>query len=164
MSEYEKVLNVCKEMCEVRGYTLDTEYDTTIEAKDSTGRIVYISIIQQPKLNIDLIKYYYNILQLRDITHAILLYQSNVTSSVKKILQNNDIIHIELFCIDEFKYNILNHVLVPTHTKIGNKKRNDMKYPLLKRSDAVARFMGFKHGDIIRINRKDGTIYYRYVK
>ena len=164
---YDKVFNVCKELFHTRKYAIYEEGNGGDDGWFLKGRAknqrVYLYIITQNKLNVDLIKYYYSLFHTEDIKHAILVYQNSVTASVKKILHSIDI-HIELFCANELKYNVLDHVLVPKHTKIENMKRNEKKYPILKRTDPVARFMGFKHGDIIRINRNDDSIYYRYVK
>ena len=158
-----KALTICKEMFQVRNYKIYDIDDLHLKAYTPNNQIIYLYIMTVPKLNVDLMKYYYSILHADNIKQCILVYQTNITSSVKKILQNIDI-HVELFCIDELKYNILNHVLVPKHTKIDRMSKNDKKYPILKKSDAVARFMGYKMGDIIRIDRNDGTIYYRYVR
>ena len=160
---YKKVINVCKEMFSIREYVIFEEGEWYLKAKTNKNLNIFLYIITSNKLNIDIINYYYSILITSNIKHAILIYQNTVTPSVKKVLENVNI-NIELFCIDELQYNIINHILVPEHIKIDNRKRNDKKYPVLKRNDAVSRFMGFKHGDIIKINRKDGTIYYRFVK
>lgn len=167
--DYQKVFKVCKELFQAREYSVEKEgYDDDLGwylygKEKSSSKIIQLYIITHPKLNVELIKYYYSILHQTDIKQAILVYQNNVTSSVHKLLQTIDI-KIELFCIDELKYNLLKHELVPEHIKVSNVKKNDLKYPIMKKTDPVARFMGFKHGDIIKINRKDGSIYYRFVK
>lgn len=158
-----KALQICKEMFQIRNYHIYEVDELHIKARMSNRQIIYLYIITAPKLNVDLMKYYYSILHTDNVKHCILVYQNNITSSVKKILQNIDI-QVQLFCIDELKYNILNHVLVPKHTKVDRQAKNDKKYPILKKSDPVAKFMGYKPGDVIRIDRNDGTIYYRYVK
>jgi DNA-directed RNA polymerase subunit H (RpoH/RPB5) len=167
---YGKVFNVCKEMMVARGYTItdenintDDEESIHIKCIDDDDKKINLYIITHNKLNIDIMKYYYGLFHKKGLKHAILVYQNNVTSSVKKILHNADIF-IELFCSDELHYNILKHHLVPKHIKIDNRKKNDKKYPILKKSDPVSRFMGYKYGDIIEIHRKNGEIYYRFVR
>ena len=159
-----EVFQTCKEMLLARSYTIrevDEEEWTLIGVKgfDEVG----LFILPDKKLNIELLKQYCECIEEMNLNHAILVYQQGVTSSVKKNILNV-IARIELFAFTELKYNILNHSLVPLHTKVGSTRVNSKKYPILKRSDAVARFMGYVHGDIIRIDRKDGTIYFRYVK
>jgi DNA-directed RNA polymerase subunit H (RpoH/RPB5) len=168
ITDLKKVFNVCKELFKTRKYTIKEEgIDDTkgwyLKGHDRKNQPVDLYITLQSKLNVDLIKYYYSLFTTDNIKHAIIVYQDTFTASVKKILQSIDI-HIELFQMKELKYNILKHVLVPKHTKVGAMKRNDEKYPIMKKSDPIARFIGFKYGDIIRIDRNDGSIYYRYVK
>jgi DNA-directed RNA polymerase subunit H (RpoH/RPB5) len=158
--DYNKIFNVCKELFETRGYDITGESVIEWYIKNSKTHLYLI----MDKLNTDIIKKYYILLQKDDIKHAILVYHNNVTPSVKKIIQSIDI-NIELFSMAELHYNVLKHVMVPKHTKIRNiGKNNTDKYPVLKRTDPVSRFMGYKHGDIIRIDRNDGSISYRYVK
>ena len=164
--EYSKVFDVCKELYEARQYVLVEQCRDTWHLKGrppTGGSLVHLFIITHSKLNVDLIKYYYTMFCDKGIKHAILVYQNSVTSSVKKILQSIEI-HIELFCISELKYNILKHTLVPKHTKIATAKNNDQKYPIMKRTDPVARFIGFRHGDVIQIDRRDGSVYFRFVR
>jgi len=156
-------IQILKEMFETRKYILTFERDDALRAVKPDKGLVQVYILHEPKLNVDMIKYYYSLLCANKIKHGILVYRESVTSSVKKILNTLDIC-VELFCVSDLRYNILKHRLVPRHTKIRREKQNQNKYPILKKTDPVVRFMGFETGDIIKIDRKDGTIYYRYVK
>lgn len=161
----EKAFQVCREMMTARGYTInhvDTHQWILHATKPDTQHVV-LYITEPKKFNVEMLKHYYTQTIKQHISHAIIVYHSSVTSSVNKILEDIDI-RIELFCIDELMYNILNHELVPTHTRIRHEKKNTDKIPLIRRTDPVVRFLGFEHGDVLRIDRKDGTIYYRYVR
>ncbi len=165
---YQRVLEISKEMMIERGYhiyDIDTE-NLTIYAYQSPrikSKIYLYIVTTHDKLNIELIKYYYSILQMEDVKHAIIVYKSGITASVNKALQSIDIC-IELFPCKDLQYNLIRHTLVPQHVKIDTLRKNDAKYPVLKRTDPVARFLGFKSGDVVQINRKDGSIYYRIVR
>jgi len=164
----EKVFQVCKELYRARAYNIYDEGKSEqdgwyIYGKDQQNENIFLFIIMYDKLNIEVIKYYYNILNINHIKHMILVYKNSITVSVKKLIQTLDVT-IELFHEDELKFNILNHVLVPQHTLVNTVKKYDNKYPILKRTDPVARFLGYKYGDIIRIDRKDKSISYRFVK
>lgn len=163
-----KVFKVCKEMFQYRKYTItrvgyQPEVGWYIHGIDSSSNKVSLYINTHPKLNIDILKYYYQIFHQHNVKTAIIVYQNTFTSSVNKLVKTLDI-KIELFCSDELTYNVIHHAFVPTHTKVAHSKKNDLKYPLMKRTDPVAKFLGFRSGDIIKINRLDNTIYYRYVK
>ena len=161
---YGKVIRVCKELFEYRNYTVDEQSDLFLRGKTNENKLIHLYILTSPKLNIDIIKHYYSVGEIKNIQHMILVYQKVVTPSVKKIITSINTFQIELFCIENLQYNLMKHELVPKHTKIDNKKKNTSKYPILRKTDAVARFLGFKYGDIIRIDRTDGSIYYRFVK
>lgn len=163
-----KVKTVCQELFAVRQYTIeeigeDVDAGWYIKGKTDLKKTIHLYIMSHTKLNVDLIKYYYSLLKTHQVKRAILLYKQSVTSSVTKLLETLDI-KIELFHINELSYNLLKHKWVPKHEKIDFSKKNDMKYPILKKTDPVSRFMGFKMGDVIRIHRNDGSLYYRFVK
>lgn len=159
------VFRVCKEMMVSRGYTIyDENWVRYILKAYRPDRVkVVLFITPFTKFNIDVIKYYYTLLTRKHIQHAIIVYHDGLTSSVLKIIDNIDK-KIEMFHIDDLSFNILNHELVPKHEKIGHKKHNDEKLPIIRKTDPVVRFMGFGTGDILKIHRTDGTLYYRYVK
>lgn len=164
----QKVQEVCKELFQERQYTLQEmgEDDTLgwyMHGKTEGKRVVHLYILPHTKLNVDVIKYYYGALQNQNVKRAILVYKHTVTTSVSKLLETLDI-SFELFHIHELSYNLLKHKWVPRHEKIESSKKNTMKYPILKRTDPVSKFMGFKSGDVIRIHRNDGSLYYRFVK
>ncbi len=166
--EFYRVKEVCLEMFETRKYTLDEvgendEVGWYVFGKTESEKAVHLYLLKHRKLNVELIKFYYTLLHQHKIKHAILVYHQNVTSSVLKLIQTVDI-KIELFCTDELQYNLLKHKWVPIHEKISSVKKNEMKYPVIKKTDPVVRFMGFKSGDVLRIRRNNGSLYYRVVK
>ncbi len=161
----EQVVSTCRRMMRERNYLVTDEELTNpcqfiLSAQKPNGHLVRVYIVPI-KLNTELITHLYN--SSPNINHLIVVYEADVTSTVKNIIENADKT-IELFRLDELRFNILDHVLVPKHVKIGYHAQNSKKYPVLKRTDPVARFMGYKTGDIIKIIRRDNSIYYRYVK
>jgi len=81
----------------------------------------------------------------------------------------------QLFDLRELQFNIMKHSLVPPHQKISKKEGLELleKYkvtrnqlPLILRKDPVAKFLGLKRGDIVKITRASETageyINYRY--
>lgn len=102
-------------------------------------------------------------------TNLIIVYDQ-ITGTARKLL---DLVHdknIELFNYNELMYNITKHHLVPKHTKLSSEERLSFvstygdNIPIIKKTDPVSRYWCFKPGDIIRINRNDGTISYRIVR
>jgi DNA-directed RNA polymerase I, II, and III subunit RPABC1 len=74
----------------------------------------------------------------------------------------------------ELMYNPLKHSLVPPHEKISEEESKEIlvKYliktksqmPVISRNDVIARWLGLRHGDIVKITRynESSGIYYYY--
>ena len=76
-------------------------------------------------------------------------------------------IRLEVFTVTELQYNVTRHALVPRHTRLTKEEESELiaAYGLQSRfqlqnisgSDAVARYLGLRHGDIVRIDRHSPT-------
>ena len=109
-----------------------------------------------------------------NLTHSIIVNKDNATPIAKKIIDDSPDLNIELFYVDELQYNITKHYLVPKHEiayKKGTKEYTVFKkkymadnFPVILKTDAVARFFAFQKGDIIKVTRPNGIITYRIVK
>ena len=166
VSDFDKVKNVCKEMFEARKYILEDEQLMFMKALKPDGTYVHLYLVESEKLNVHIIKYYYSILRASSIKHGIIIYQNVITSSVKKILANNiHDIRIELFCVKELRFNITKHRLVPRHIHISTEGHTELaSYPVMKKTDPISRFYGFKQGNLIKIIRPSNEVYYRVVR
>jgi len=161
----EQVIQHCKEMCVDRGYIIYDETPTIIQATKPNGFRVYLCFIEQEKFNVEVVKYYYNLLRYDNIQHVIFIYKNQITPSVKKIIDGIQTMKIELFCQSAFYYNVTKHSLVPQHTRIEKEGHPEIdKYPSIRKTDPVARYYGYAVGDLIKIVRRDGSIYFRVVK
>ena len=156
-------IRTCLELFAVRGYNVVYSSDIEVRGLDSNQRLIVLLICPYPKLNVEITKYYYNYIHLEDIHHFILVHNSAVTKNITSIIKNITPRRFELYDADLLQFNILNHRFVPRHEKVGHEATNTKQYPCMKRSDAVARFMDFVKGDIIKIHRRDGSISFRYV-
>jgi len=164
----EKSKDICYEMLLARGYTItnDKRDQGYITARTPKNIEVYVFFIDEPKLNMSTVKFYYYIIYKENIRHCIFVYANTITTSVKKTLCNIYNTRVELFKSNELQYNITKHSLVPSHTVITKTDEHSecSKYPILKRSDAIAKYYGFMSGELIRVDRLDGSICYRIVK
>ena len=110
-----------------------------------------------------------------EINHGILIYKDTITSSAKKIIDifnESDVdSKIELFLIQELKYNITKHRLQPKKfeclSSVENKdfkKTYGTSYPIMLSTDKIAKFFNFKKGDIIKITHKNDYVNFSIVK
>lgn len=90
-----------------------------------------------------------------------------------KTLQQNGGM-LQVFTLKELLYNPSKHVLVPEHKKLTEEEAKEVldKYmikskaqlPQIHRTDVMARWLGLRHGDVVRITRFNPTSgeYYYY--
>lgn len=81
---------------------------------------------------------------------------------------------LQVFYLKELMYNPLKHELVPKHEKLTEEEvkevlerylvKHKSQMPAISRNDAVARRLGLRHGDVVRITRYNDTSgeYYYY--
>tara|TARA_Y100001970_G_scaffold21860_2_gene25099 strand:+ start:511 stop:1152 length:642 start_codon:yes stop_codon:yes gene_type:complete len=84
-----------------------------------------------------------------------------------KDIWESDNIYISLLYIKNLQFNILKHELVPSHTKLSETEKNNIKkkYNILEDNQIpdisyfspVSLVMGFRPGDLIHIQRKSRT-------
>lgn len=100
------------------------------------------------------------------ISHCILVYPRNVTSSAKKYMEKSLKLKIEAFSEDDLLVNITNHRLMPLHQVLteNEKKRflaesrmSENQLARIQLQDPVAKYYGMKRGDIVRIIRRSDT-------
>lgn len=164
ISIHQKTILVCKELFQARKQSIVSEEETDLGVELTSNAGVWLCVLPNVKLNVDVFKQYYQHILSRNIPHAILVHRDAVTPSVKKTIPTVGF-PIELFHISEVQFNPTKHQFVPKHLKIPKTGHSEIdKYPILKRTDPIAKFYGFKIGDLIQITRKDGTIYYRVVR
>lgn len=165
------VIQTVKEMLSERNYSFDNMDDDRgemmfVDNKDNCNKII-IFFPEETKVNIDVIKEKIYRMKNIEIKKCIIVYKESITSSAKKTIEmlSSD---IELFNIEELKYNITKHYLVPKHILLTDKEKKEIKsfnkkLPSLLRSDPVSRFYNYKKGDVIKIIRDNHIICYRIV-
>ena len=111
--------------------------------------------------------------------HFILVLTDPPSSALMHQLQARDKLlqtqngSLQIFYTKELLYNPMKHVLVPKHEKISEDEvknvlsiyliKHKSQLPIISRNDVIARWLGLRHGDIVRItryNETSGTYYY----
>ena len=161
---------VIREMLEARGYKIKKCEDNIYHTISDSSKRMIVIFSKYNKLNIDSIKYNLEIINSNKYNHAIIIYNDNITSSAKKIINNLYNIYIETFAVNELQFNISKHRLSRPHIKIIGKEEEEIrkkygdKLSFILKTDPQVRFYGFRENDIIKIIRKNGIIFYRIVK
>jgi DNA-directed RNA polymerases I, II, and III subunit RPABC1 len=170
----ERAYEICMEMIEQRDYKILDRDEERILAIKPNGEQMCVFVAPSHKFNVETIQEYISMMKKMNLTHSIVVIKDNATPIAKKIIEESPDLNIELFYVDELQYNITKHYLVPKHElayKKGTKEYVVFKkrymaenFPVILKTDAVARFYAFQKGDIIKVARPNGIITYRIVK
>jgi DNA-directed RNA polymerase subunit H (RpoH/RPB5) len=99
----------------------------------------------------------------------IIFNNESISTAVKSLLNKYDKIfqknggQLQYFTLQQLMFNPTKHVYVPTHTKLTEEEakefmkeymtRTKMHMHVILQSDPIAKWIGLKHGDIVKINR-----------
>ncbi|KAL9037170.1 MAG: hypothetical protein Q9214_005817 [Letrouitia sp. 1 TL-2023] len=98
---------------------------------------------------------------------GIMITQSSITSAALKIksaIGNNQ--HIETFQEQDLLVNITHHELVPKHVLLSAEEKKKLleryrlketQLPRIQVTDPVARYLGLKRGNVVKIIRRSET-------
>ena len=187
LSRLFKVWKTLKKMMEVRGYEKDNEkidYDDWIskirkekimkgifrkkDVIDPNKKIIlYYQYFPDQKVNTDYIKQYLNLMKETKVNSGIIIISGKLSQQAKQKLQEiNQELQVEIFTVNELVVNITEHELVPKHILLSKEdkeillkryKIKENQLPKILVTDPVARFLGLKRGDVVKIIRNSET-------
>jgi len=128
---------------------------------------MFIFFPEEPKVGIKTIKAYCQRMQEENIHRAIIIVQNGMTPSAKQSLGDMAPKYIlEQFLEAELLVNITEHELVPEHVVLtadektellARYKLKDVQLPKIQGGDPVARYLGLKRGQVVKIVRPSET-------
>lgn len=160
-----------KEMLEDRKYkyeSVNDEENYMIYKNGDKKVIVYFSTYND-KANKEYVRNKIIKTEEMEIKHIILVSEDGLTPSANKYIQTYPLT-IEFFLFDELKFNITKHKLVPKHVLLNHKESLEiinyygkLRLPQIKQKDIVSRYFKAEVGQIFRIYRNEGGMFYRLV-
>lgn len=125
-------------------------------AKNHKDDLVVVYFVIDVKVNVDTMGCIIN--NKYQSKHFIIVYNKSLTPDARTIAKLNKVFVVELFYVDDFAYDIIS--LVPSH-KLHDKSLSPdfhewSKLPIMLSTDKVARYYGFKSGDIVEIEEDFG--------
>jgi DNA-directed RNA polymerase I, II, and III subunit RPABC1 len=109
------------------------------------------------------------ILILTEAPSSALMHQLQARDKALQVMNGS----LQIFYVKELLYNPMKHNLVPKHEKISEEEAKQIlslylikhknQLPIISRNDVIARWLGLRHGDIVKItryNETSGTYYY----
>ncbi|GIQ86028.1 archaeal RpoH /eukaryotic RPB5 RNA polymerase subunit, partial [Kipferlia bialata] len=100
------------------------------------------------------------------LTKMILVLAEPITKQCRKRAEQEDGIEFEFFRDDDLVVNITKHVLVPKHELLTEEQKAEVlaeykcsldQLPRIMVTDPIARYLGLKPNDVVRITRKSET-------
>ena len=182
-----KVWKTLKKMMEVRGYEKDNEiidYDkwltklrqnkimkgvfTKRDENDPNKKIsLYYLYFPGEKINTDDIKEYLKVLKETRINSGIIIISGKLSQQAKqKVQEINKELQVEIFSVNELVVDITEHELVPKHILLSKEDKDlllkrykikENQLPKILVTDPIARFLGLKRGDVVKIIRVSET-------
>jgi DNA-directed RNA polymerase subunit H (RpoH/RPB5) len=157
---------------------------TTISKQQTVSMIAVLDVNENFRILFSLSKFKFADIKkyLADdkLNHIMIVTKDKLSSTNYKSFDNNDEynkIEFEYFMINELKFNISKHILVPKHEILTDteeiadimkeyKIKIKSQLPIISKEDPMSKYLNAKTGDLIRIIRNSPTsgIYnvYRY--
>ena len=127
----------------------------------------YYDYIPTSKINTETIKDFFGIMKKFKVDSGIIITSGKLSQQAKqKITEINTQIKIEVFSLGELVVNITEYELVPKHILLSPEEKELLlkKYrikpsqlPKILITDPVARYLGLKRGDVVKIIRVSET-------
>lgn len=134
---------------------------------DNTDDQLYVFFPDEPKIGVKTIQDYVHLMQTNNVQRAIVVVRLGLTPSAKQAMKNvGPELIMEDFTESEMLINITEHELVPQHVLLTEDEKQDLfsRYKLqesqlmkMLTTDPIARYYGFKRGQVIKIVRRSET-------
>lgn len=152
-----------------RGLDRPARSDLTVQCahNDDSTDMMYVFFPDDAKIGIKQIQGYVAKMEADKVRRAIVIVRQGLTPSARQAMKEVSPTYImEEFLESEMLINITEHELVPQHTLLTTEEKEELfsRYRLKEAQlmkmlavDPVARYYGFKRGQVIKIVRKSDT-------
>lgn len=127
---------------------------------------LWVEFCDEPSVGIKTMKNFIIHISEKNFSTGIFIFQNSITSSASKLIPTVAPATIELFQENDLIVNITHHELVPKHLLLSDDEKKQLleryrlkesQLPRIQREDPVAKYLGLKRGQVVKIIRKSET-------
>jgi DNA-directed RNA polymerase I, II, and III subunit RPABC1 len=140
--------------------------DSEFTAKFPNLGSLWVEFCDEPSVGIKTMKNFVIHISEKNFSTGIFIYQNGITSSATKLIPTVAPASIETFQENDLIVNITHHELVPQHLLLNDEEKKQLleryrlkesQLPRIQREDPVARYLGLKRGQVVKIIRRSET-------
>ncbi|GMM32004.1 DNA-directed RNA polymerase core subunit [Martiniozyma asiatica (nom. inval.)] len=140
----------------------------TPELADKYGDLgpLWVEFCGEETVGINTMKNFCSHLADKNFSTGIFISMGNMTPSAMKAVAAAEPATIEIFQETDIVVNITHHELVPKHIRLSKEEKKDLltryrlkesQLPRIQSTDPVARYLGLKRGQVVKIIRRSET-------
>jgi DNA-directed RNA polymerases I, II, and III subunit RPABC1 len=133
------------------------------------GQRIYVFYSDEPNVGVKTMRQFIGALDQQDIKRGIIIWSEKMTPAAKKVIEamRGQFI-LEDFDEASLLVNITQHTLVPKHEVMTPEEKKELlqryrlkdnQLPRIQPTDPVARYFGLTRGQVVRITRRESSLY-----
>ncbi|ODV94992.1 hypothetical protein PACTADRAFT_50829 [Pachysolen tannophilus NRRL Y-2460] len=160
--------NICDSMGIPQRKKMCFQAQPTAEALEKFEDLgaLWVEFCEEPSVGVKTMRNFILHINDRNFTTGIFIYQSGITPSANKLIPSIEGASIETFEEGSLVVNITHHELVPKHIRLSKEEKKSLleryrlkesQLPRIQKEDPVARYLGLKRGQVVKIIRRSET-------
>lgn len=127
---------------------------------------IFVNFCEEASVGVKTMREFCLMMASKHISSALFIYQQSITPAAGKLIPTVLPATIETFMESDLVVNITKHVLVPKHIRLSEVEKRELleryrlkesQLPRIQREDPVARYLGLKRGQVVKIIRRSET-------
>ncbi len=128
---------------------------------------IWVEFMKEPQIGVKEIKRFVETCAKQSYKAGIMVTQGALSPQARKVISaTTQYTQIECFMQDDLLVNITHHELVPTHVVLSREEKTallsryrlkETQLPRIQQKDPVARYLGLKRGQVVKIIRTSET-------
>ncbi|KAG7694417.1 hypothetical protein KL930_003736 [Ogataea haglerorum] len=159
---------ICDSMGMPQRKLMSFQANASQEAAEKYGDLgpLWVEFCDEPSVGITTMKNFCQHIADKNFATGIFIYQQNMTPSATKAIAVAEPAVIETFQEADIIVNITHHELVPKHIRLSTEEKKELlaryrlkesQLPRIQREDPVARYLGLRRGQVVKIIRRSET-------